>query len=136
MADVSDTRYHGNEYYDDPRDPREARERERAIREDERVRSRESRATTVRLATAIISVISGLFAAILALHIAFVIFDANSANPLVLFVSDFARGLVLFFHDLFTPQYEWLRVLLNYGLAALFWLGVGRGLVVLVRSLR
>ncbi|MQA02706.1 MAG: hypothetical protein GEV07_08315 [Streptosporangiales bacterium] len=82
------------------------------------------------------TIVSSLFAAVCALHILFVLLDANTANPLVIFVTDLARGLALFFHDLFTPQYDWLRLVLNYGLAALFWLGIGRGLVILVRSFR
>lgn len=133
---VGDTRYYerGDGYYDD--DPRRSRRGERRIREDERGRAHASRATTVRVTTAVITVLSSLFAVVCALHILFELLQANSANSLVIFVNDFARGLSLFFHDLFTFEFRWLRVLINYGLAALFWLGVGQGLNVLVRSFR
>lgn len=133
---MGDTRFYerGDGYYDD--DPRSSRRRERRIREEERGRARASRTTTVRVTTAVITILSSVFAVVCALHILFELLQANSANSLVIFVSDFARGLALFFHDLFTFEFRWLRVLVNYGLAALFWLGIGQGLNVLVRSFR
>ncbi|MQA06569.1 MAG: hypothetical protein GEV07_28995 [Streptosporangiales bacterium] len=85
---------------------------------------------------AIATILTSVFAAILALQIVFALLDANEANPLVMVVSDLAYTLAWFFHDLFTPEWPRLRILLNYGLAALFWLGIGQGISVLVRSLR
>lgn len=90
----------------------------------------------MRVTTTVVTIISGLFAVVLGLHILFELLRANEANALVVFVGDLARGLDLFFHDLFTPDYRWLRIVLNYGLAALFWLGLGRVIVMLVRSFR
>ncbi|MQA05674.1 MAG: hypothetical protein GEV07_24145 [Streptosporangiales bacterium] len=80
--------------------------------------------------------ITSVFAAILGLQIIFTLLDANTANPLVTLVADLSYTLAWFFHDLFTPDFPQLRMLLNYGLAALFWLGIGQGISVLVRSLR
>lgn len=105
-------------------------------RADERVRDRASRARTIRVTMAVATIITGLFAAILGLQIVFALFNANEANPLVMVVSDLAYTLAWFFHDLFTPDYPRLRILLNYGLAALFWLGVGQAISFLMRSLR
>jgi len=90
----------------------------------------------VRVTTTVVTIISGLFAVVLGLHVLFELLGANEANALVVFVNDLARALDLFFHDLFTPDYQWLRILLNYGLAALFWLVLGRVIVMLIRSFR
>ncbi|MQA77870.1 MAG: hypothetical protein GEV10_05220 [Streptosporangiales bacterium] len=105
-------------------------------READRARARATRAQTVRWATTIVSVLSSLFAVALALHIVFVIFDANQANPLVTFTADLAEGLVVFFRDLFTPDDDRVGVLVNYGMAAIFWLIVGRVVIALLRRIR
>ena len=126
---MSDPHYvHDDEYYDQTRP---MRRRSRAVRD-----GRSGRTTTVRVMTTVITILSGLFAVVLALHILFELLQANPANALVVFVDGLAKGLDLFFHDLFTPDYRWLRILLNYGLAALFWLAIGRVLVMIVRSFR
>lgn len=106
------------------------------MRDDERARDRAARARTVRVATAVATILTSAFAAILALQIVFALLDANEANSLVMVVSDLAYTLAWFFHDLFTPDNSMLRIFLNYGLAALFWLGIGQGISVLLRSLR
>lgn len=105
-------------------------------READRARARATRAQTVRWATTIVSVLSTLFAVALALHIVFVIFDANQANPLVTLAADLAEGLVVFFRDLFTPEDARVGVLVNYGMAAIFWLIVGRIVIALLRRIR
>ncbi|GAA3559199.1 hypothetical protein GCM10022222_48590 [Amycolatopsis ultiminotia] len=74
-----------------------------------------------------------IFAAILVLHVIFVIGSANPANGIVSFVHSWADGLSLGFRDLFTPDDEKLRVLVNYGIAAIFWLIVS---AILARILR
>ncbi|MFI5607188.1 hypothetical protein [Amycolatopsis sp. NPDC051903] len=65
-----------------------------------------------------------LFAAILVLHVIFVVGEANPANGIVSFVRNWADWLSLGFKDLFTPSDAKLRVLVNYGIAAIFWLVV------------
>lgn len=115
----------------------EEREREReAERERERARSAAIKAKTVRWATTIVSIGSAVFAIALALHIVFVVFEANQQNPLVQLAASLADGLVVFFRDLFTPEDERIGVLVNYGMAAIFWLIVGRILVALLRRIR
>jgi hypothetical protein len=74
-----------------------------------------------------------LFAAVLVLHVIFVIGSANQSNGIVSFVRGWADGLSLGFKDLFTPSDEKLRVLVNYGIAAVFWLIVSGVLARIIR---
>ena len=80
-----------------------------------------------------VSVITGLIAAVLALHIFFVIFEANQGNGFVTFVSDLAGSLVLGLDNLFTPENVKTAVFLNYGFAAVLYLGVGQLILRLLR---
>jgi hypothetical protein len=73
-------------------------------------------------------------AAIIVLHIVFVLVDANSANAIVSTDSDWASTLGGWFKDLFTPSSHKLAVTLNYGLAAIFYLVIGRVVAALVNS--
>jgi hypothetical protein len=75
---------------------------------------------------AIIWIIAVVAAFFLILHIIFVIFEANPGNALVDFVGDVANALAWIFRDLFTPDDGKLRVLLNFGLAAIVYLALGR----------
>lgn len=63
-----------------------------------------------------------IFALILVLHIVFVVAEANKANGIVEFVSDWAGSFTLGVGDLFTPSDPKLTVLVNYGIAAIIWL--------------
>ncbi|WP_037361376.1 hypothetical protein [Amycolatopsis orientalis] len=74
-----------------------------------------------------------LFAAVLVLHVIFVIGEANQGNGIVSFVRNWADGLSLGFKDLFTPSDAKLRVLVNYGIAAVFWLIVSGILAKIIR---
>ena len=76
-----------------------------------------------------------IFAALLVLHVIFVIGSANSANGIVSFVRGWADGLSLGFKDLFTPSDAKLRVLVNYGIAAIFWLIVSGILARIIRRI-
>ncbi|MGP3998649.1 hypothetical protein [Streptomyces sp. 8N706] len=82
---------------------------------------------------ATISVITGLIASALALHIFFVIFEANPGNSFVLFIADLARSLSLGMDPLFTPESAKTGVFLNYGFAAVLYLGIGQVILRLVR---
>ncbi len=62
------------------------------------------------------------FAVVLVLHVIFVVGEANPDNGIVLFVGDTAERLALGFEDMFVPDDPQLAVLLNHGLAAVFWL--------------
>ncbi|MEV8608532.1 hypothetical protein AB0383_11470 [Amycolatopsis sp. NPDC051373] len=65
-----------------------------------------------------------IFAAILVLHVIFTVGEANPDNGIVSFVRSWADFLSIGFKDLFTPSDAKLRVLVNYGIAAIFWLVV------------
>ncbi|MGY6657544.1 hypothetical protein ACXIZN_35825 [Amycolatopsis sp. TRM77291] len=74
-----------------------------------------------------------IFAAILVLHVVFVIGEANPDNGIVSFVRGWADGLLLGFKDLFMPEDAKLRVLINYGIAAIFWMVVTGILAKIIR---
>lgn len=63
-----------------------------------------------------------IFALILVLHVVFVVAEANPSNGIVQFVDGWADRLTLGVGDLFTPDDAKLRVLINYGIAAILWL--------------
>lgn len=67
-----------------------------------------------------------VIAAIIVLHIIFVLIGANGANTIVRTDADWASTLATWFRDLFTFSNAKLAVLVNFGLAALFYLAVGR----------
>ena len=76
------------------------------------------------IAANIISGIGAIIAVIIAAHILFVLFGANPANALVTFVRDWASVLALWFHDLFSTGNATMNLIVNYGLAIIFWLVV------------
>ncbi|MER6989657.1 hypothetical protein ABT337_23575 [Saccharopolyspora hirsuta] len=61
-------------------------------------------------------------AALLAVHVILTIGNANPDNGITKFVASWAEWLALGFQDLFMPADPKLEVLVNYGVAALFWL--------------
>jgi hypothetical protein len=65
-------------------------------------------------------------AAFLVLYIILVLFEANPSNDLVNFISDVANKLARVFRDLFDVNDRKLEIVINYGLAALVYLAVGR----------
>ena len=87
--------------------------------------SRSSAGRIVELAAIVIAVI-------IVLHIIFVLIGANGANDIVSTDSDWASTLAAWFKDLFTPSNYKLAVTINYGLAALFYLAIGRIIATLV----
>nr|WP_145740194.1 hypothetical protein [Saccharopolyspora dendranthemae] len=75
-------------------------------------------------------------AALLAIHVILTIGNANPDNGITQFVASVADPLALGFQDLFTPEDPQLAVLLNYGIAALFWLiitSIARRILVALR---
>ncbi|WP_439384366.1 hypothetical protein [Amycolatopsis lexingtonensis] len=94
------------------------------------------RRTGGRVASVVASIVRwvGLvFAAILVIHVIFTVGSANPDNGIVSFVKSWADGLALGFSDLFTPSDGKLRVLVNYGIAAIFWLVVSGILAKVIR---
>ncbi|MTD55983.1 hypothetical protein [Amycolatopsis pithecellobii] len=63
-----------------------------------------------------------VFAVVLVLHVIFTVGSANPDNGIVAWIRGWADTLSIGFKDLFEPNDEKLRVLVNYGIAALFWL--------------
>ena len=96
---------------------------------------RKTREQAVSFVASLVRWIGLLFAAVLVLHVIFVIGAANQSNGIVSFVSNWADGLSLGFKDLFTPSDGKLRVLVNYGIAAVFWLIVSGVLARVIRRI-
>ncbi|HSK61392.1 MAG TPA: hypothetical protein VK935_20305, partial [Actinomycetospora sp.] len=65
------------------------------------------------------------FAAILVVHVVLAVAGANPANGITVFFSDLASNLTLGIGDLFLPASESLRIILNFGLAAVVWIVIG-----------
>ncbi|UVS76552.1 hypothetical protein [Actinokineospora sp. UTMC 2448] len=76
-----------------------------------------------------------LIALVLVVHVVLVMGNANPDNPITGFVADAAEPLALAFKDLFTPEDRKLAVLVNYGIAAVFWLVVSSVAARLIRRL-
>lgn|SRR4051794_15205087 len=88
------------------------------------------------LAIAAVRLVGAIFAVILVGHILLTLFNANPDNPLTTFFADYSSSLTLWFDGLFTPDDPKLAVVVNYGLAAVFWL-VAAGIVArLLRAVR
>lgn len=81
---------------------------------------------------AIIMLVVGVIALILVLHIVFVLFGANPGNSIVSTDADWARHLAAWFDNLFTTSNATWNTVLNYGLATIVYLVVGRLLAGLV----
>jgi hypothetical protein len=81
----------------------------------------------------LVGLVSVVAALILVVYIVLVIFKANPRNVIVRDVRHIARPLAWVFKDLFTPKSPRVRVLVNYGIAAIVYLAAGR---LIVRVLR
>lgn len=100
-----------------------------------RAAARQWRAQAVAILATVIRVLGALFALVLVAYVVLTIGDANPANGITRFVDSWANFIALGFQDLFTPADAKLRVLVNFGLAALFWLVVSSVLARIVRLL-
>ncbi|MFB9726704.1 hypothetical protein [Haloechinothrix salitolerans] len=89
----------------------------------------------VNILAAIVRWVFLLFALVLVLHVVFTIADANEDNSIVSFVRDWADPLALAFKDLFQPDDAQLKILVNYGIAAIFWLIVSSLGATIIRRL-
>lgn len=85
-------------------------------------------------AVTVINVVGAILALILVAHILFALLGANPNNTLAATIADWANVLALWFVNLFTLGDAKLQLLLNYGLAAIFWLIVAGLLARLVRN--
>ncbi len=69
---------------------------------------------------------AGVIALILVLHILLVLIGANPANTIVSTDADWAKHLAAWFDGLFTTSSAKWNTLLDYGLATVVYLAVGR----------
>jgi len=76
----------------------------------------------VGLVAGLVRLVGLIFALILIGYILLTVFEANPASALTMFFADFATSLTLWFDGLFTPDDPKIGVVVNYGLAAVFWL--------------
>jgi len=74
----------------------------------------------------LIWLIAVVIALILVFHIILVFAGASQSNAVVDFISDSAHNLAWVFRGLFDVDNPKVQVLLNYGVAALVYLGVAR----------
>ncbi|GAA5163159.1 MULTISPECIES: hypothetical protein [Amycolatopsis] len=91
--------------------------------------------STVGLVAGVVRWAGLVFAAILVLHVIFTVGSANPDNGIVSWVRGWADTLSIGFKDLFEPNDAKLRVLVNYGIAALFWLIVSAIVAKLIRRI-
>lgn len=75
-------------------------------------------------AARIITAVGGLFALIEGIYILMLVFDADQTNRFFTFIKGLAEPLALFFPGLFHTGNGDLDIVINYGLAAVFWLVV------------
>jgi hypothetical protein len=93
------------------------------------------RTRTAGVLAAVARWVGTLAAALLVLHIVFTLGGANPDNGITRFVTDWAHLLALGFENLFTPAEPQFAVLVNYGLAAVFWLFITSVAVRILRVL-
>ncbi|WP_018683932.1 hypothetical protein [Actinokineospora enzanensis] len=84
-------------------------------------------------AARIITGIGALFAIIEVVYILLNVLGANAGNAFFQFIRSLAEPLALFFPGLFPIDNPTLAVIVNYGLAAVFWLVVAGFIARLVR---
>lgn len=75
-------------------------------------------------AARIIGGVGALFALIEGVYILLLVFDADQTNRFFTFIKGLAEPLALFFPGLFHTGNGDLDVIINYGLAGIFWLVV------------
>ncbi|HEV7648394.1 MAG TPA: hypothetical protein VGP26_09555 [Actinophytocola sp.] len=95
----------------------------------------EVRATVVGFLAGLVRWAGLAFAIVLVVHVLLTVGKANPDNGITVFFAHAADPLALAFRSLFTPANAELRVLVNYGLAALFWLIVSSVISRLIRRL-
>lgn len=98
-------------------------------------RDGDTRATVVGVVAGVVRWAGLLFAVVLVVHVLLTVGGANPDNVITRFFDGTAQPLSLAFADLFTPADPKLRVLVNYGLAAVFWLIVSGVAARLIRKL-
>lgn len=103
-----------------------------AARADER---RHGRTAVAGAVAGLVRTVGLVIALILVVHVVLTVGRANPDNGITVFFASVAEPVALAFRDLFVPSNAELRVLVNYGLAAVFWLVVSGVVSRLVRRL-
>ncbi|GAB3460076.1 hypothetical protein [Actinophytocola sediminis] len=93
------------------------------------------RATVAGVAAGLVRATGLALALILVVHVLLTVGNANPDNGITVFFGEVAEPIALAFRNLFMPENAELRVLVNYGLAALFWLIVSGIASRLIRRL-
>lgn len=93
-----------------------------------------ARARTVGVIATLVRWVGTVIAVILTAHVVLTVGGANPANAITRTVADWAEPLALGFQDLFTPADPSMAVLVNYGIAAVFWLFVTSLAVRIIRA--
>jgi hypothetical protein len=83
----------------------------------------------------VLRIVGMLIVAVLVVHIVLTVLEANPANSLATWVRDTATTLNLGLGNLFLPENPKLKVVLNYGTAALIWFAITTVVVRLVRRI-
>lgn len=87
----------------------------------------------LRILALIVDVVVGIVAVLIVLGIVFVVLKANPKNTIVRDVHDAAKFLVGPFDDLFTPHDHKLAIAINWGIAVVIYVVVGRIIARLLR---
>jgi len=98
-------------------------------------RSSEVRGRVIGVIAAVVRWIGLLFALVLVIHVLLTVGSANPTNGITTFFADTASPIAVGFKNLFTPSDPKLFVLVNYGIAAVFWLVVSSVLARILRRL-
>ncbi|RZS44960.1 hypothetical protein EV193_101841 [Herbihabitans rhizosphaerae] len=107
------------------------------VTHDERPRRNNAaiRSQVVGILAGIVRWVGLFFAVILVLHVILTVGGANPNNGITTFVRDWADTVAMGFKDLFLESDLKLRTLINYGIAAIFWLIVSSVAARLIRRL-
>ncbi|WP_243791030.1 hypothetical protein [Saccharopolyspora gloriosae] len=92
------------------------------------------RAQVVGVLASVVRWIGTLAALVLTVHVVLTVGGANPDNGITRFVADWSQPLALGFSNLFTPENPQLAVLVNFGIAAVFWLIITSIAVRIIRA--
>ena len=91
--------------------------------------------TAVNLLAIVAQMVAFVCVAVLLVRIGLAFVAVNPQNAIVRGIGGFADAVVLAFRDLFLPVDPRVRLAVNYGVAAIFWLIVGLVAARLLRGL-
>lgn len=88
------------------------------------------------LLATVVDVITGIVALLIVLGILFVILKANMGNEIVKYIHDAAKFLVGPFDGIFKPKNHQLAIAINWGIALIVYVIIGRVIASLLRRPR